>query len=261
VATYTLTATAQTATTPPSVRLVLGVSGTGQPSKVTVQRIDADGITRPVRTPYGSTLPISGGTGLVYDYEYPYGTSVTYTLAEAPTTTAAFTMTITRPWLTHVGVPSRSVTFTTARGGGVLAEGYDVQQVALPILGSSYPLVISGGARMAPTITVPVLLKTTAEQVALRALLADASPLLLNAPVGYGLTTAYVTVGKVDSSWQSPIVSDSYRVANLPCQVVGRPGGPAQAPVTWAMVAAKYGTWASIPAGKTWNQLADPTTY
>jgi hypothetical protein len=264
VATYTLTATAVPTMTPPSVRIVVGASGSGIPSQVTVQRIDADGITRPVRSPNGTVVPISGGGGLVYDSEYPYSTSATYTLKESPGTTAAFTMTVARPWLTHVGKPSLSFSFTSGRassGSTFATESSDLQQSVLPVLGSAYPIVISGGARMAPTSVLPVLLQTAADQATLRALLADGSPLLLNAPTGYGLPTRYISVGKVDSAWLSPLVSDTYRLVNLPYQVTARPGGPAQAPVTWAMESAKYtGAWSTIPAGKTWAQLADPTT-
>jgi hypothetical protein len=78
--------------------------------------------------------------------------------------------------------------------------------------------------------------------------------------LGLGIDTAYISVGTVKATRLSDIGGDQGRTIELPYQVTSRPIGRAQAPVIWSDVATKYPTsWAAIPAGTTWAQLANPT--
>jgi hypothetical protein len=96
------------------------------------------------------------------------------------------------------------------------------------------------------------------ELAALKALLADGSPLLLNADqaLGYGIDTAYIAAGTVTVTRSYQVLPYPERDVKIDFQVVARPVGGTRAAVTWASESAKYATWASIPAGTTWAQIA-----
>jgi hypothetical protein len=257
VAAFTLTRTYQPATTPPSVRIDIHQTDTPAVSSVTVNRIDPDGVTRPVRTTDGNPVPISATNGSITDYETPYGQTVTYTLSSGTVTPVTALLDSALPWLTHVGIPSRSVTLSLRKGSND-SEDWKIEQGVFSPLNRTRPLIITGGARQAPASSLIVQITTPAAKSALQQLLADGSPLLLNVSptLGLGIDTAYVAVGNVRQARPSDIGTDPWRDFVLEYQVVDRPAGGARAPVTWADVAAKYATWSSIPAGTTWAQLA-----
>ncbi|NUR28511.1 MAG: hypothetical protein HOV83_22175, partial [Catenulispora sp.] len=81
--TVTVAPTVELSNVPPRVRL--DVSASAGETSTTVVRNDPDNVQRPVRTSDGAPLTLSGGVGLLYDYEVPYATVVTYTTLESPT--------------------------------------------------------------------------------------------------------------------------------------------------------------------------------
>lgn len=259
-ATVTITPTADPTNSPPRMKLDVTATGTPTVSSVTISREDPDGSIKLVRTTDGGPLVLSAGAGTVYDYEIPPGESVTYSIPEgsAPTTTTS--MNTGAVWLVHLGVPSRSVSLRFRRGS-FTSETWAIEQGVFPILGRATPIVVTGSARTAPASSFTVAIDQPADLTALRILLADGSPLFLSADVGlgYGIDTNYIAAGNVTVSRPVQPLLYSERDVEIPYQVVGRPAGGTRAGTTWADVAAEFATWASIPVGKTWAQLAAGT--
>lgn len=238
--TATITATAEPAATPPRVRLNV----TTNQSTIILYRVAADGTKTPVRSYDGGPFPVSSGTLVVYDPEVPYGLPVTYTADGAGVTdSGAVTVTSPRVWLTNPGVPSRSLPITVAT---MSDRDQDTSQSVRYPLGRRFPITASDGVRKAATYTLTVRTATLAEKDALDVLLADLSPLLLNVPAEkkWGQVAEYVTVGKVTAGRIVDWGPHPYRQWTLPCSVVARPVGGAQADNTYAKSFALYPTYA-----------------
>lgn len=261
--TQTLTATPDTSYTPPRVRLDFSDTGSSPATSVTITRQNASGKSYTVRTSDGEPLPVSGGVATVWDYEVPFGQTVTYTtdITNGPTATAV--LDVSAVWLVHPGVPSRSVA-VDLRAGTNDSEDWDIVQGSFTVLSRSTPIITTGGARVAPATTLVVRTSTQAERDALKLLLSDGSPLYLNVPssLGIGVDTAYIAVGKVTAARPSGAAgTDWARDVQMPYQVVARPGGGTQAATTWDVVAGQYATWSALAATKkTWAQLVAPTS-
>lgn len=257
VATVTLIATPDAASTPPRVLLAVTASGTPTVSTVTLSRTDADGNTRLVRTPDGGPLLLSAGAASIYDYEIPYGTAVTYSIAEgsAPSTSAALAVDV--PWLVHLGTPTRSVPLDFLRGSSD-EESWPIDQGVFPILLRDDPMVITSDTRQSASSTLIVGTDTLEQKNNLRAVLQDGSTLLLNVSpaLGLGIETAYVAIGNVTPKRRSDIGTAPFWNFTMPYQTVARPAGGTRAPVTWDDVDAQFGPWSDIPAGTTWAALA-----
>jgi hypothetical protein len=143
----TVTPTVELSNTPPRVRLNVADTGTPAFTSTTITRLNPDGTTSPVRTTDGGPVPISGGTGLVYDYEAPYGQAVTYSSVETPgNVTAPVTVAVSQVWLIHPGTPALS-TPIDLRVGALDDETLPVRQAVYWPLGRSTPVVIGDGAR------------------------------------------------------------------------------------------------------------------
>lgn len=259
MATFTITATPQPTTTPPSILVQVHQTDTPAVPTVTLSRIDPDGRTRLVRTPDGETLTLASNTGSVVDYEPWYGQTATYKVTEgnAPTTDAM--VDAADVWLNHLGVPSRSMP-VELRIGSLDDETWDIEQAVYSPLLRPSPIIITGGARQSAASTLIVTISTATDLAGLKSLLADGSPLLLNVPpsLGIGLGTAYIQIGKVSVARPTGVGGDPLRAVSLPFQVVDRPAGGTRAAITWADVAAQYAKWSDIPAGTTWAQLVNP---
>lgn len=245
---------------PPRVRL--DITDTGGLSSVTVTRLDPDGRIVPVRTNTGDPLPMSGGVGLLYDYEAPLGQFVYYSSLDDPDTlSGGVTVNETRVWLIHPGVPTLSVPIELGVGSAS-EEVWAVQQGVFWAMGRETPLVFTDGGRKAPSSSLTVLTETVAEFESLRSVLSDASPLLLNVPatLGLGLDTDYISVGAVTPRRPSDIGTDTLRAVDMPYMVVRRPAGGSQATRTWTDVKIDYDTWADVKAayGTWFNLLAGP---
>lgn len=260
VATVTLIATPDPTNAPPRMQLDVTATGTPTVSSVTISRTDPDGSVKLVRTADGGPLVLSGGAATIYDPEIPYGVPVDYSIEEGSAPTTSAQLDVDAPWLTHLGVPSRSVTLDFLKGSSD-EEEWVIDQGVFPILGRATPIVVTGAARQAPSSMLLVGTESLADLEALRDLLADGSVLLLNVSpaLGLGLDTAYIAVGNAKPRRRSDIGTDPQRNFQLPYQVVGRPAGGTRSGIIWADVAAEYATWSSIPVGKTWAQLAAGT--
>lgn len=260
--TQTLTAAAELSYSPPRVRLdFTDTSGTPVTS-VTITRQDASGRSYTVRTSDGGPLVVSGGVATVWDYEVPYGQTVTYStdISGGPTATAM--LAVTRPWLIHPGVPSRSITFTHGAGSHA-SETWDIVQGSFTVLRRSTPIITTGGARVAAASTLVILISNAAELSALSLLLSDGSPLYLNVPpaLSWGVESCYIAVGRAQVDRQVPVLTGRYRAVTLPYQVVARPGGGTQAGIIWDTIAGQYAAWTDLAAtGLTWAQLVAPTS-
>jgi hypothetical protein len=228
----TVTATVEADSVPPRVRLDVTDIGSPNLFAVTVTRLDPDGRTVPVRTTDGNPLPLitSGANrvGLLYDYEMPYGSAVSYSTVESPTTTSVeVVVDELRAWLIHPGVPVLSMPITVQRLG---ERKRGVQRGLLYPMGRATPIVQTTGVRQAAEYNLSILTFTDQEYRGLDALLADAGPLLLNVPAlkGWGFAAEYVAVGDVTESRLSRIASEPSRTWDLNCTVVDRPAGGSQ---------------------------------
>lgn len=261
----TVTPTVEIGTNPPRVRLDVSDAGLPGYTRATVMRNDPNGESVPVRTPDGSgiTLATSGANrvGVVYDYEVPYGQSVTYTTSESPTVvSAAVVADVPVPWLIHLGVPELSIPVDL--GADSFEE--EVRTVARGIyypMGRETPVVFIDGSRKSAESSMTALVETAAEWAAMRAMLQDGAPLLLNVnpSLGFDVATAYVSIGDVRRQRPSGLVgSDPFRRVVLPYVVVDRPAGGTQAERTMldllvyptlAQLAAAYPNLAAVLAG------------
>lgn len=256
VATVTLTATPNTATSPPKIRLVGTATGTPTVSSLTIYRTDPDGSSKLVRTPDGGPLVLAGGTATIDDFEAPFGAPVQYSVPEGTAPTTSATLSVSTPWLIHLGTPSMSVPLDFMKDS-FSEEAWDLDQGVFPILGRPEPMVITGGSRQAPSSEMIVGTDTLTDLDNLQAILADGSTLLLNVSpaLNLGIKTEYVAIGAARAKRRSDVGTDARRNITLPYQTVARPTGGTRTAVMWSDVGATYATWAGIPVGKTWAQV------
>lgn len=257
--TMAVTVEAAAAGLPARAKIVVTDTGTPFITLATVVRLDPSGALVPVRTDNGAplTLVTSGTTrvGTIYDYETPYGQAVSYSTTQRPgTVSSAVTVNETRATLIHPGVPARSVYITLVKGS-FDEEEEDVSAGVFKPIGRRNAVVITDGRRKAPSGEFIVETTTSAERTALRELLADAFPLLLNVPpsLGIDVDTSYVHIGTLRRARPSDVGSSLLRHWKLPFQVVDMPVGGAQSVWTYASVVTAIPTYASL--------LANTTTY
>ena len=153
----------------------------------------------------------------------PFGQPVTYRIRETPTTVSGtVTVASSRAWLCSPGQPALSMPITVTTPD---EEVEDVNEGVFQPLGRDTAVVITDGQRKAATSTLNLRTKTLSELAQLRALLAPASPLLLNVPasLGWGIDTSYIAAGalrrKRTVNWgRQPMREWSfpYRVVSLP---------------------------------------------
>ena len=254
----TLTATPDPSYSPPRIRLDFTDTNTTPVTSVTINRQGTSGRVYPVRTSDGNPLPTSGGAATVYDYEPPYGQDLIYstTITGGPTATA--NLNVSRPWLVHPGIPSRSMTFLQM-AGSVQSETWDIDQGVFKVLTRSTLVVATSGVRFAASSTLLLGVSNPTDLAGLKQLLSDGAPLLLNVPatLGWGIDTAYIAVGPVQNARPSQLLVEAWRTLSLPYQVVARPAGGTRGGLTWDGVDALYGPWTDLAAtGMTWAQLA-----
>jgi hypothetical protein len=256
----TVAATVEASNVPPRVKLV--ATDTGSPAFVTttILRNDPDGSQVPVRTATGGGATLSGGTVTVYDYEMPYGQAVTYTSLETPANvTTPVQVDASQVWLIHPGIPSLSLPIRLGRGSLTKRTRAVTRAVFWP-MGRSTPVVIGDGSRKSIESQLVVVTATIPERVSLEELTADASPLLLNVPttLGYNFETCYISVGDIDETVVTEMVTETYMTVTLPFTVVDRPAGGSQSARTFAdllvypnLAALKnaYPTFAAVLAG------------
>lgn len=253
-------------------------------STVTITRTDPDGAIRPVRT--AEAAPLIGGTWSGFDYESPFdptgSKNVTYTAqpsdGSAPFTATVPALRITQSWLIHPGVPdlSQPITILDADPGETFDSGATVHNV----LGRGTPVIVTDGVRRSAASSVTIATDTVAQRQALEALLADTSPLLLQAvvqgssasslfpnltlypgPAIYpgGVSDSFSTydwlaIDQVTRDRAGAILADPFRRWLLPYRVVDRPAGGVAAQRTWADLMADAATWSAVlEKFSTWN--------
>jgi hypothetical protein len=249
--TVTITPTVDLTSIPPSVQLAV-LDSTGANTALTVQRMDPDGVLRPVRTTDGNALPltVSGATrvGSVVDYEPWYGQSVYYTTTEVPSVTSvSVTVDEDRIWLTHPGVPSLSMPVELRIGSLDVVEFGVARSVFRP-QGRRFPVVQTAGTRYAGASTLIVTMDSTQEWDELQALLDDASTLLLNSSPDNGLNipTNYISIDTVRLRRPSSVGTDTLRDVELPFDVVDRPAGGTRAAWTMADIRDNFALMSNI---------------
>jgi hypothetical protein len=246
---------------PPRVRIDITDTRTVPVTSLTITRQDADGRSYPVRTSDGGPLAVSGGVATVWDYEVPFGTTVTYSTDVTGGPTVDTILDPPDVWLVHPGVPSLSVPLlVTTLPTRTRSTGRTLYQ----ILGREDPIPVSSGARATAAAAMGVRTVTEAQRQALDLLCDDDAVLLLNIPPAkrWGWASCYISIGDITETRTVNYGRFPYREWQLPIQEVARPGGGTQAAITWNTVAAQYATWQDIvDAGITsWAELAAPTT-
>ncbi|MGZ4617182.1 MAG: hypothetical protein ACXV3F_00330 [Frankiaceae bacterium] len=254
--TITVTPTVDTANWP--ARVKLSVSASAGETSTTITRLNPDGTTWPVRTNDGNPLALSGGSGLLYDYEAPYGAAVSYSSQESPSTVSAqVTVAVSRVWLVHPGVPSLSQPVRLA-AGAFTRRTRPVTQGVFQVMGRTNPVVVSDGARKGVQSTLTVLTQSQADADAIDALMSDAGVVLLNIPttLGYNFRTCYIAPGEMQSGPVVDKVFETWQTFSWPFYVVDRPAGGSQAQRTWADVIAGYASWSAVKAHySTWTDV------
>lgn len=266
--TVTVTPTVDLTSTPPSVSLAV-VDSTGSTTSATIQRYVGGGTSGTVRTPDGNPTPMSAtSAATIVDYEAPFGVPVSYGV-NGGAATDPVTLDITRPWLVHPFTPVLSMQ-VTLRPGSLTAETRPVMQGVFQPLGRKNPVILTDGVRKGSQSQLVVLTQSTAEFAALKALLADTSPLLLNIPASldWGFNTGYIAVGdhkptrvvdKLIESWRDNVLA--FYTVDAPVSGTASNTGGSTGPVTrtwadagvesstWAKSEALYSTWANAEAG------------
>lgn len=246
--TITVTPTVELSNVPPRVRL--DITASAGETATTVTRLDPDGNTVPVRTPDGAALSISGTTGLLYDYEMPYGAAVSYSSLESSATISAqVTVAVSSAWLIHPGVPALSMPVDFWKGS-FEEETWDVRQGLFWPMGRSTPVVQTDGSRKAAASSMSIAIESVTDFAALRTLVQDAGTLLLNIPalMGIGVDTCYIAVGAIRNRRLSDIGTDPRRSVEMSFQIVSRPAGGTQAQRTYADVLAGSLSYTAVKA-------------
>jgi hypothetical protein len=263
-----ITATVDTALAQPRIRLNVTTNTTDSmpvsPSAaVTVSRLDPDGATRNVIVLANPQL--SGGTWVDFDYHAPFNRSVSYVATAGGYTSAGATITLTSvvSWLMHPLNPALSVQVDQ------VLELADTTQDSTAILSyafqSAVPIALSEGVRHSPAGALTVLSYTPSNQTALKALLSDSGPILLNlagpdaGAAWWDVSWAWVQPGQVTYPKQQ--LRNDFRTTVIPYTQIDTPAGAEITLWTVADVVATYATVASVVAAfASVSDLATDTT-
>lgn len=254
--TGTLTATVQ----PTYGRVLLQLNWPGV-TAVNISRINADFSTWPLR----DATPIStpGGVATVYDNEAPLDQSLVYLALDVATNAPRTSSAVTVPsdpswvgsmiWLTHPTQPALSMLLPVTDIGAQTRSG---RNGILQIMGSPLPVAVTD-VRVTTGASLTALTTTTADTAALRALLADGSPLLMRPPGSWSTPNQYVVFGDVTEQTPGPgPIAD--RAWTMPYTVVAAPVGQSAGVVgsTWNDAVTVYATWTDLISGETtWTDL------
>jgi hypothetical protein len=256
----TLTATAVAAGTPPRVDLTLNWAGA---EEITVQRVDPDGRTRPVRL--GEPAELTAGVWTGSDYESWFGETSTYQATSGSATidaAATVTLDVDTAWLRHPAQP------TLSQQVDVQGDGEPVRRVNRAVhepLGRKYPIVVTDGQRRSKQSTITFRTQTLDEADALLALVDDAAVLLLDIPPawGWGITHQYMSLGDLtEARTTGPNRGAWVPVRNWTADyiVVDRIPDTVEADRTWATVITEATTWTELVAMyDTWTDVLSGT--
>ena len=240
-------------------RVVLTLEWAGVDS-ARVVRNDQDGRAVPVRDAEPLALD---GLATVEDIEVPLDLYVTYTATDITPGGASLTSgpvmisSKGRVWLKHPGKPALNVTLVPAAPPERRRE-LDVS--VIPALGRRYPVTVSGGRRRAAEFSLSLRTATLGEAAALRAILDDGMPLLLQAPDGFDLGSMWIQPMALREQWIVRYLPDTKRLWELECVTVDRPAGMSMVSIagSWQYWQAKYSSWAELRADyPTWREAQD----
>lgn len=231
---------------------------------VAVGRQDPEGYVELIRS--GATVPLSGGFAVIYDYEAPLDSLVSYRATQVtpssstPETAASGSVRVYSEgytWLKDPGLPSRNIRLDEVEG---------IKDVVRParagvfhIIDRTHPVVVSArreGRQGDFTFTTA----TDAQSQELILLLSRGTVLLLQTPAGYGIGSIYIHVGDVTENRPGTLGAEPTRRWTLPVIMVDRPAGLATMPPgnTWADVDAAYISWQALyDTRMKWFQVAE----
>lgn len=239
---------------PPRVRLDVA-STTGGPlpvpggAPVAVVRVHEDGSRWPVLLENGARL--GGGSWAGFDYHAPFNQLITYVAQAAGFESAQSVVTElvndSTTWLIHASDPSLSLIPDKVREIGDLTYASDAEQ--FDVYGSQYPVTVSSGFRKAAASTLTVVV-AAGSVAAVRALLADSGPILVNTPAddGWDVTWLWVQPGAVTISNPANMTAYPWRRVSFPFQHIGAPDIDVTPVWTCDDVVATYATCNAVVA-------------
>jgi hypothetical protein len=286
----------QDTTTSPNARVVIQLSHTGV---VTVVATDYSGITTTTPTGISPTSPIVidtgsstmsvtgvGGTVIIPFAIQPnlmgmggaptatvagvltvggikvesYGTSTTIT-----ETSAAVTLAPLYGWMVHPIVPALSCKL--GFNGSRIMTIASLDTITDPsnstlhyILGSKTPIATTTGPRSGEVRSATIKVTTATEESALKAMLADETPILFNIAPSFGIQLGwgFYQVGDVSRDRQAQRPNWPGRYITMPLTAVQPPIAAVQnSGWSWAALALAFPTWASLKlAFNTWADVA-----
>ena len=180
---------------------------------------------------------------------------------------AQVTLTPAAGWLVHPAQPALS--FPLAKNGGAAgirsigAIGNASKATVHEILGSSTPVTTTNGNRAADVTGMVVAIDTHAEEMALKQLLEDETPILVNLPPSLGALFDYgfYQVGDTTRERLAQLPDFALRDYVLPLTQVQSPLVTQQnAGWSWAALAVAFPTWDAVAAAyETWADVATDT--
>lgn len=202
-----------------------------------VYRVDPDGSRHVVRQA-SPVLPVSGAF-TVYDYEAPFGESVSYEADDGTTSSSIVPTDPETPWLVHPGVPETSVAVKVLEWP---SWSRPIVRGLFRPLGRREPIAVSQ-RRLAESGTLSVYTEGPAERDDLLALLDSGDALLLKGTSVEYAGTRWVSVGDVE---ETPHDRDlrGFVTWSLPIDTVSEPVGYALAPVSYSDATATFLSYA-----------------
>jgi hypothetical protein len=178
---------------------------------------------------------------------------------------SAATLNSVDAWLIHPANPALSfpLSGTDPWVAGIRDIG-EVEQVSTStkheILGEAQPIISTTGPRLSDKTSLVLLLRTRAEEVAVRALVNDQTPLLIRMPEQWdiGWEDAFYSVGDVSFSRVVQGFGNPERFVTFPLQQVQSPVvDQLDAGWSWEALAAEFPTWEAVVAAfATWSDVA-----
>lgn len=217
-------------------------------------------------SPTGERVPVSGGDPALLiagswtrdDHEAPLDVEVHYEASSPDDAQVLSSSTVTVPsngklWLKHPGQPALNTTITPTEAPVMTRS---IERGIHYVQGRPNPVVTSQ-RRYGLSGELAIRTQTEGDMAAIDALLDDGSPLLLQAPAGYGLGNQYISIGDVPREWLLRYLPDARRNWRLPFVVTDRPVGVAAGTAgnTYADRLALFPTYADISS----PPVPDPT--
>lgn len=254
----TVVATADPATGGITVTATMSASITA----VTIGRNDPNGFSQLIRQ--GASIPVTGGTVTVVDYEAPLDVEVSYVVSQLTPvgSEVGYSANVKlasegRTWLKDPGYPGRNMVIPVVTSIADLTR--PARAGIFNVIDRANPVVVAtrrggpGGILICHTLTLD-------QRDELNLLLSRGTTLLLQTPVIEQFGSAYVAVTDAVETRVGLAFEESRRFT-LPFVVVDRPDGLASASTvdkTWRALKNKYLTWGDQTAtGKTYQQVLE----